>query len=118
MIRPKSLQQRLAIFMLLPVALLLIGMGFIGFIYARNSLLAQWREAAILRLQRAAHQVDMRLTRTKDWIRFFTEASEGQNVPILRLWAITQLRQIESVDHVHLVSDDGEELDENWFDEQ
>lgn len=118
MIRPKSLQQRLAIFMLLPVALLLIGMGFVGFIYARNSLLAQWREAAILRLQRAAHQVDMRLARTKDWIRFFTEASEGQNFPVLRLWAIDRLRQIESVDHVHLISDDGEELDENWFDEQ
>ena len=46
MIRPKSLQQRIVIFVLLPVALLLVVMGFAGFIYARNSMLAQWREAA------------------------------------------------------------------------
>ena len=38
MLRPKSLQQRLAIFMLFPVAVLLIGMGFVGFIYAINNL--------------------------------------------------------------------------------
>lgn len=117
MIRPKSLQQRLAIFVLLPVALLLIGMGFVGFIYARNNLLAQWREAAILRLQRAAHQVDMRLARTKDWIRVFSEASESQDFTLLRLWAIKQLKQIESVDHIHLTSDDGEEIKENGLDE-
>ena len=47
MILPKSLQQRLAIFVLLPVALLLIGMGFVGFIYARNNLLAQWRDCLL-----------------------------------------------------------------------
>lgn len=113
MIRPKSLQQRLAVFVLLPVALLLIGMGFVGFIYARNSLLTQWREAAILRLQRAAHQIDMRLARTKDWIRVFSEASESQDFPLLRLWAIEQLKQIESVDHIHLTSDEGEEINKN-----
>lgn len=117
MIRPKSLQQRLTIFVLLPVALLLIGMGFVGFIYARNSLLVQWREAAILRLQRAAHQVDMRLARTKDWIRVFSEASENQDFPLLRQWAIKQLKQIESVDHIHLTSDDGEEIKENGLGE-
>ncbi|NIW00493.1 hypothetical protein GWN26_15755, partial [Candidatus Saccharibacteria bacterium] len=74
MVRPKSLHQRLTFFVLLPVALLLIGMGFVGFIYARNSLLAQWREAAILKLQRAAHQVDMHLEQIKSWNQFFTEA--------------------------------------------
>ena len=117
MIRPKNLQQRLTVFVLLPVALLLIGMGFVGFIYARNSLLVQWREAAILRLQRAAHQIDMRLARAKDWIRFFSEASESQEFPLLRSWAIEQLKQIESVDHVHLISDNGEEINEKKLDE-
>jgi hypothetical protein len=57
--------------MFFPVALLLIAMGFAGFIYARDSLVKQWREAAILKLQRAAHQVDMRLNRTKTWIQMF-----------------------------------------------
>ena len=118
MIRPKSLQQRVITFVLLPVALLLIGMGFAGFIYARNSMLAQWREAAILKLQRAAHQVDMRLARTKDWIRFFTEASEGQDIPVIRPWVIEQLRQLESVDHVHLTSNDSKRFNVDSSDEQ
>jgi sigma-B regulation protein RsbU (phosphoserine phosphatase) len=117
-IRPKSLQQRLAIFMLLPVALLLIGMGFVGFIYARKSLLDQWKEASILKLQRAAHEVDMRLSRTKDWIKFFAEAYEGQDTPMLRLWAIEQLKQVESVDHVHLASPDSPMSNENSIDKQ
>ena len=50
MIRPKSLQQRLSLFMILPVALLLVGMGIASFIYARDALLSQWQEAAVLKL--------------------------------------------------------------------
>ena len=67
MITPKTLQQRLSLYLLLPVALLLIVMGFAGYIYARNILLSQWREASVLKLQRAAHQVDMRLMRACPW---------------------------------------------------
>lgn len=81
MTRPKSLQQRLSLFLFLPVALLLIGMGFASFVYARNSLLAQWKEASILKLQRAAHNVDMRLSHVKEWIRVFNETA-GENIPI------------------------------------
>ena len=60
MFRPRSLQQRFTWFMIVPVTLLLIGMGIAGFLYARDLLLDQWREAAILKLQRAAHEADMR----------------------------------------------------------
>ena len=65
MIQPKSLQQRHSIFLILPVALLMVFIGFAGFFYARNLLLSQWQEAAVLKLQRAAHQVDMQLARGK-----------------------------------------------------
>jgi hypothetical protein len=41
MFRPKSIQQRLTIFMLLPVFLLLIGMGVAGYSYARKSLIGE-----------------------------------------------------------------------------
>ena len=50
--RIKTLQQRFMVFMVLPVALLLFATGFVGFFYARDALLEQWEEAAILRLQR------------------------------------------------------------------
>jgi sigma-B regulation protein RsbU (phosphoserine phosphatase) len=102
MIQPKTLQQRLLLYLILPVALLLIVMGIAGFIYARNILLSQWREASVLKLQRATHQVDMRLARVKDWIRIFHQPPTGPDVPTLHVLAIEQLKREESVDHVHL----------------
>jgi hypothetical protein len=96
------MQQRLAIFVLFPVALLLIGMGFVGFIYARNSLISQWREAAILKLQRAAHSVDMRLSRTKEWIQALDIAGENRNPDIIYGWIVNQLKNIEGVSRVNL----------------
>jgi len=102
MIHPKSLQQRLTLFLILPVALLLILMGITGFIYARDLLLYQWREASVLKLQRAAHQVDMRLARVKDWMRIFHQPSSSSEIDQLHELAIEQLKQQEGVDHVHL----------------
>jgi sigma-B regulation protein RsbU (phosphoserine phosphatase) len=86
----------------MPVALLLIVMGFAGFIYARNILLSQWREASVLKLQRAAHQVDMRLGRVKDWIRIFHQTSDNRDSFALNILAIGKLKLQEGVEHVHL----------------
>jgi len=102
MIHPKSLQQRLSIYLILPVALLLILMGVAGFIYARNLLLSQWREAAVLKLQRAAHQVDMRLASVKDWIQVFNQTPVGQDTAAIHELTIEQLKKQKGVDHVHL----------------
>lgn len=102
MVRPKSLQQRLLIFMIFPVALLLIGMGIVGYVYAKNRMLAQWEEAAILKLQRAAHQVDMRLSRTKEWIKVFHKTGQAKNPGLIHEWIIEQLKKIEGVAHVNL----------------
>ena len=103
MIQPKSLQQRLTFFLILPVAFLLILMGMAGFIYARNFLLVQWREASVLKLQRAAHQVDMRLARVKDWIRIFHQTSSIQETDELHDLVIEQLKRQEGVDQVQLI---------------
>jgi sigma-B regulation protein RsbU (phosphoserine phosphatase) len=102
MIQPKSLQQRLSIFLILPVALLLIVMGFAGFIFARNMLLSQWQEASVLKLQRAAHQVDMRLASVKDWIQVFNQTSVRQDTAAIHKLTIEQLKKQPGVDHVHL----------------
>jgi sigma-B regulation protein RsbU (phosphoserine phosphatase) len=77
-------------------------MGFAGFINARNILLSQWREASVLKLQRAAHQVDMRLTRVKDWIQIFHQTSDNRDSFALNILAIEQLKRQEGVQHVHL----------------
>ena len=102
MIRPKSLQQRLTIFVLVPVGLLLLIMGFAGFIYARNSLLDQWKEAAILKLQRASHSIDMRLNRTKNWIGMLDAAGGSQDPEHVYSWVVDQLKKAEGVARVNL----------------
>lgn len=98
--QPKSLQQRLSIYLILPVALLLIFIGFVGYIYARDLLLTQWREASVLKLERAAHQVDMRLMQVKEWIRVFQETVYDGDVSAVHTLSIRQLKRQESVDDV------------------
>lgn len=102
MFQPRSLRQRLSLFMILPVALLMIGMGIAGFIYARDILLSQWQEAAVLKLERAAHQVDMHLSRIRDWIRALDKAAESSNPESIYLWVVEQLKAQEGVVRVDL----------------
>ena len=102
MTKVKSLQQRLVLFLLLPVAMLLFGMGVVGFIYVRNSLLTQWREAAILKLQRAAHDVDMRLSRPKELLELYNETGGEHYSEQIQEWILDQLRNLEGVARVDL----------------
>jgi len=103
MVKLSGLQQRLALYMFFPVALLLAGMGIVGFIYAKNSLLTQWGKAANLELQRAAHQVDMRLGRAKEWLKMFHTAGENPYASYIHELVIEQLKQIDGVARVDLI---------------
>lgn len=102
MIKIRGLQQRLAIFMFLPVAVLLIGMGVAGFIYARNSLLVEWSEAATLKLQRTAHEVDMRLSRAKEWLKMFHTTGDDPYAVYYHNLIIEQLEKIDGVARVNV----------------
>jgi sigma-B regulation protein RsbU (phosphoserine phosphatase) len=104
MFRFRSLNERLSVFMLFPVALLLIAMGYAGFIYARDSMLTQWRESTILMLQQTAHRIDMRLSIPKEWIKMFYRTS-GKNFVDhhVQQWIINQLQNLEGVDKVELM---------------
>lgn len=107
MFKISRLQLRLAVFMFLPVAVLLIGMGFAGFIYARNSLLAEWSEAATLKLQRTAHEVDMRLSRAKEWLKMFHTTGDDPYAVYYHDLIIEQLQKVEGVVRVNLSWSDG-----------
>jgi adenylate cyclase len=98
----KSLKQRLALLLILPVAVLLFLAGFSGFIYVRKVLLDEWREAAILQLERAAHQIDMRLSRPIEWIKMFHETSETRGGPATQELILTQLKNLEGITNVNL----------------
>lgn len=58
----KTLGTRFLILLLIPVCILLTVGGTASFMYTRNAMLAQWNEGAILKLERAAHFMEMRLT--------------------------------------------------------
>ncbi len=97
MFRVKSLQQRMALYLLLPVAVLMTTMGWFLFVYARGNLLKEYREAAVLKLQRAAHQVDMRLSEPKLWMLIFGKTGGEARPEIVQAWVVRQLNELEGV---------------------
>jgi class 3 adenylate cyclase len=98
----KSLRQRLFLFLLLPVALLLFAMGFVGFILAKATMLDEWREAAILKLQRAAHHMDMRLSRPRQWMEMFHKTGGYRGNAAIQQWILDRLKDLEGVTKVDL----------------
>jgi adenylate cyclase len=56
-----SLQKRFLILLLLPVILILLGLGVASFLYARYFLLDQWNLTTRLSLEKTAHQIRMKL---------------------------------------------------------
>ena len=98
----KTLKQRLTILLILPVAALLLFTGVTGFIYVRDVLLDEWRESAILKLERAAHHIDMRLSLPIEWINMFHKSADSRGQPMDRDWLLSQLKNQEGVTGVDL----------------
>jgi len=92
----------LAVLLLLPVALLLFAVGFTGYLYARSTMLETWKESAVLKLQRAAHQIDMRLTRPMEWIQMFHETGGDGSGRAASELILERLRRLEGVARVDL----------------
>ena len=108
MLKIKTLQKRFVVYMLMPVALLMCVMGVAGFVYARNAILTQWEEAAVLKLQRAAHHVDMRLARPKEWVSLYQKLVEEHRHAMSRRLDI--LKEFENSEGVVAVYLNGERL--------
>ena len=104
-----SLQKRLGLLVMLPVALLLLFVGVFGFIYMRGTLFSEWQDASIVKLQRAAHQIDMRLGRITDWLHMFHHTSQGRGGPVIQDWILEQLRNMKGVESAELKWKKGEE---------
>ncbi len=100
--RPKTLQQRLAFFILAPVALLLLAMGWAGLMFAKHSILSQWSEASTLKLQRAAHFVDMQLKRPKQLLGMLQFVGDGPHGDDVRLFLLQRMEAAEGVSRVVL----------------
>jgi hypothetical protein len=84
------------------VALVLFSIGFFGFVLARKTMLNEWKEASILKLERAAHYVDMRLSRPIQWMEMFNKTGSMDEGSTVQEWIVEQLRQLEGVTKVEL----------------
>ena len=108
MLRFKTLQRQLLFSLLLPVGLLLLVVGSLGFWYARQNLLQEWQDAAVLRLQRAAHHLEMRLSQPLTWMESFSQVSPGPHRLDTQIWILKHLRKLPGVKEVKLVWLDGQ----------
>jgi len=93
----KTLQQRIILLLLLPIAAVIIITGILGFLYAKENLLNEWRESAILKLQRAAHHIDMRLNRPIEWMEMFHKTAGGMGAYAVQQWILEQLKDLDGV---------------------
>jgi class 3 adenylate cyclase len=98
----KTLQTRFIVLLLLPVTLILIAAGVFGFIYIRNAMLDQWNEAAILKLERAAHTIDMRLAKPFELMALFAETAGLPDSAGFQRQLLQRLEAIQGVVHVRL----------------
>ena len=88
--------------MLLPVAALYSRHGVMGYFYIKNSLFREWQEAAILRLERAAHTMDMLLREPLQWMQAFAKTGGGRQGAENRQWILKQLQDNPGVSRVEL----------------
>ena len=98
----KSLQRGMVLFLLVPVALLLLVIGAYGFLFARQILLDEWKDASILQLERAAHQVATRLGKPMEWIEMFNKTAGNRGSYAIQEWIFQGLRDLEGVVSVDL----------------
>ncbi|MBI9077087.1 MAG: SpoIIE family protein phosphatase [Desulfatibacillum sp.] len=90
--------------LLVPVGLLLLVMGWTGYDLASDHLLDLWAQAASLQLQRAAHQVDMRLKAPKAFINTFAESAGKTGSALVQEMVLDQLRSLDGVVRVDITN--------------
>lgn len=74
-----TLQKRFLVFLLLPVTVILLIAGVSSFLYAGSSLLQQWKSSAMLKLEKTAHQIQMRVDEKRELIKLIVEAEGVPN---------------------------------------
>jgi len=100
--RIESLRQRIGLLVLMPVGFMLVLVGVSGFVFMRGTLFKEWEDASIVKLQRAAHQIDMRLGRVNDWIEMFHRTSDSRGGPLIQKWILEQIKALDGVTDVRL----------------
>ncbi|MEJ2716566.1 MAG: adenylate/guanylate cyclase domain-containing protein [Deltaproteobacteria bacterium] len=96
-----SLQTRFFLFLLLPVTIVLLGAGYASLMYARATLQSQWTDSVKLRLEKTAHQIQMRVDEKQSLIDLIVQAEEIPNGSVTQAFLIQKLANqpgVRSVD--------------------
>jgi adenylate cyclase len=112
MVAFKTLQRRLIVLLVVPVTLFLMILGVFGYRFIQGILFKEWQEIAILRLERAAHQMDMKLHEQMEWMEAFARAGKDSQGAEIQRWLLQQIKSQAGVSHVSLnwdkITDNGE----------
>ncbi len=98
----KTLERRLMILLVVPVTLFLLILGVFGYRFIQGILFQQWQDIAILRLERAAHQLDMRLHGEIQWMKMFARAGQEPRGREIQDWLLKQMQAQPGVRQVSL----------------
>ncbi len=101
--RIESLRQRIGLLVLLPVGVMMVLVGVSGFAFMRDTLFNEWENASIIKLQRAAHEIDMRLGRINDRIEMFYGTSDSRGGPLIQQWILGQIKDLDGVTDARLI---------------
>lgn len=93
----KTLQVRLVVLLLFPVFLIIFFSGVLSFFYSRNVILDQWNDSAVLKLQRAAHYIEMRLLKPVELMEMLFQFSNKKNTPISPGSIVEHIKTLEGV---------------------
>jgi class 3 adenylate cyclase len=98
----KTLQRRLIVLLVVPLTLFLVGFGFFGYRFIQGILFTEWREIAILKLERAAHQMDMKLHEQVGRMESFARAGQDSQGEDIQRWLLQQMKAQPGVHQVSL----------------
>lgn len=100
--QPKSLQQRIFLYAILPTCILLITLSLAGFLFVRNLLITQWGETTIARLARSADLLEARLLEPKKLLMMLQKADNSSVQGQVVNQIVSQIKMLDIVQDVNV----------------
>ncbi len=85
------------VLLILPVFCIIFAGGTLSFLYTRDAILEQWNESAVLKLQRAAHYLEMRILKPVEMMEMLFRLSEEKGTVLLPESIVSHLKALEGV---------------------
>jgi adenylate cyclase len=99
----RSIKARLFFMMVLPVVAFLAVTSFLEYVYIRTIILEEWQTSTSLRLERAARQLDQRLSHLLRRMQAFSQTGGTPLGDMLQEWLLHELQGQEGVSRARLI---------------